>query len=1305
MAAATVPADASAPALFADAVTRHLAGELPAARAGYERVLALQPRHAEALNNLATIISAEGDDAHAESLLQQAVGLKPDYGEALNNLGILRAQRGDHAGALPAFECAVATDGSRAPWLNNLGNALVEHFRFADALVAYDRALALVPGDAEAWSNRGLALRGLRRPADAIASLRRALEIAPSHVNALSNLAIILKEQKQLDEAVATMTRAVEIDPANVHLWANFAAIHEARGDYDRMRELAGRARALDPDYPEAYNLLANGETERARYDDALALYHKALALDPQNRNANWNLALLWLMHGDFVRGWKQFEWRKRLQSVVFDHGHYAGREWDGGDLSGCDVLLHSEQGIGDAIQFVRYAPLLKARGARRVYLECPYAVVPLLSGVQGLDGVVARGAPLPAYDVHANLMSLPGLFGTTLDTVPCAVPYIPVAPRPARAMVRTGRDELAVGFVWAGNPIHARDFLRSAPLDRFLALMAVEGTRFFSLQKGEAAERAIDGERRPNLVNLAPHLADFRDTAAVIDALDLVITVDTSVAHLAGALGRETWLLLPHVPDFRWMLEREDSPWYPTMRLFRQPAPRDWDSTFAVVEQALRDRVAARRAGGVGQPVPSQAPFAGTDAAPDETPVSLAAATRTPDGRPRFELRLPLATLAAPERFAEYEGELVAGGHDLAVRTLLDDVLRRDDRYVDLQPGLGLTACSAATAPAAPHAIILVEGATPVAERLVQEVTRCAPAVQARAAASLSEALAQVGEGGVGARRTVLRVGAGSDAAAVADAIGRQPVDQRPTLVVWSAITPAADAESLTFLESLGYLHAALSLVDGEASLDAIEAPDRTTAVVTLTADMLAWMEGEAALAAERAAAAAAVARPGTTADGAAAAAPLQVAIAMTAPAARAGGGSPPAAAPAARSASAAAPARAVSPARCELGIDWELRADTGWGVYGTNLALELERSDLARPALFAADTTDLSPVARHRLDRALRDGVARARAMETSPAPFPFDGLMLRALGNNMAHGALWDRVTARRNVGVIFFEDVAFDAAALERARALDLIVAGSHWNEEVLRAAGLSNVTTVLQGIDPTVFHPAPRSGHLAGRFVVFSGGKLEYRKGQDLVVAAFRRFRERHPEALLLTAWHNNWPQLIADLGLAGHVRGVPRVDGGRLAVTEWLADNGIPAGAVLDVGRTPNAMMGQVVREADVALFPNRCEGGTNLVAMECMAAGVPTIVADNSGHRDLVATGGAIPLGRQRAPRRPTRFYTSAAGWGESDVDEMVEALEAVHAERADVAAIARRGAEAMRAMSWQAQVRTLLQALAPLM
>lgn len=1275
MATSTLASDASARAFFAEGVRLHLGGNLTAAAAAYRRSLAASPTIAEAWNNLGTLLARDGDADAARLHFVHAVALKADYGEALSNLGIHWAQRGDHARALESFQRAAALEPARPEWLNGLANALVEHFRFSDAMAAYDRAIALEPHNPEFWANRSIALRGLRRPDDAIASLQRALKLAPAHVEALCNLGVILKEQKRFAEAIDVFERAVRVAPDLPTLWVNYAAVHEMQGDYTRLRALASRALALDPSFPEAHNILANGDMEEGAFAQAEARYQRVLSTDPGNRNANWNLALLWLLRGDFERGWTQYEWRKRIQSVVVDHFDYPGGEWNGEPLAGRAILLHSEQGIGDAIQFVRYAAVLKERGAGAVYVECPYPIAALLSGVEGVDGVVARGLPLPTYDVHASIMSLPALLGTTLATIPARIPYIPSEPRPAASAVAVPPGTRAIGIVWAGSPAHARDFLRSAPLAAFAPLFGIPGTRFFSLQKGEDPEAQLRALGDDRVTDLAPHLEDLRDTAAVLEALDLVITVDTAVAHLAGALGRPTWLLLPHVPDFRWMLDREDSPWYPTMRLFRQPAPRDWESVFDSLCGALRTWAGEDGSGARARSAASHAS--------DETIVALTSSTRLPDGRPRFDLWLPLARLADPPTFAAYAREVVGETHEPELRSFLDDVLRDGDTFVDLAPSLGLAALTAATAPRPPSRVVLVERDASSRSRLQQILTRRSPRLDVRVAPDLRLALA---EDVPGPGHTLLRVGDPAESEVVASVVAEQPAARRPSAIVWPAVEPASIRLALQYLDGCGYLTVALSIADGEVAIDRVPDAAHDVCIVALTEAYFRRLS-EAADADEESPA---PLRPPLS---------LDVALGGHAQGIAASPNSHPSLVGSANIDAVVVEGTTSAEQTLQIGIDWELRADTGWGIYGTQLALALARSERAAPALFATDAGTLAPTVRHHLSRALAAYTSRHAALQLAGgAPLPFAGIMLRALGNNVAPGPLWDRVSATRNIGVIFFEDTAFDAPAIARARSLDLIVTGSRWNERVLRGLGVGNVATVLQGVDPTVFHPAPRSGDFAGRFVVFSGGKLEFRKGQDLVLAAFRRFRMRHPEALLLLAWHNGWPGLISDLDLAGHVQGQPRLERGTLAITEWIAANGIDANAVLDVGHLPNALMGQVVREADVALFPNRCEGGTNLVAMECMAAGVPTIVSANTGHLDLVATGGCLPLTHQRPVATPTRFFRGVDEWGESDVDEMVESLERIHADRAGARALAARGADVMRALSWPAQASQLL-------
>ena len=843
---------------------------------------------------------------------------------------------------------------------------------------------------------------------------------------------------------------------------------------------------------------------------EAERLYLQARARDPDNRNANWNLAIIWLMQGDFRRGWQQFEWRKRLQSVVIDFGRNEGEEWDGTPLCGRSILLHTEQGVGDAIQFVRYAEELRRVGAGRVCIETPGSVASILRRARGVDEVVARGEPLPTCDVYAELMGLPRLLGTTLETVPAAVPYLKVEPREAACRVGAPSGVRKVGIAWAGNPQHRRDILRSVDAARFSSLVALPGHAFYSLQKGSAAEAQLAHLPAGSVIDLAPHLGDLLDTAAVIERLDLVITVDTSIAHLAGALGRPVWLLLPHVADYRWLLDRTDSPWYPTMRIFRQPAVGDWDSVFDAVARALRDEA-------VPSPRPvRRSPAPGTASlSADETPLESATCRR--DGTPAFMMGVPIASLADAGAFSQYETELVGTGQWRAVRELADELLQTDDLYIDLEPGLGLAALSALVSPARPRAIVVLADDR---EREVFGRNAWRAAAQDRVTVVPSSGTAASSAASHAATRFFVRATharAAMDFIAHLDALGAG--DRLAALCV-SEPDVAERAMAIDAMRGRGAIPLTVDW-SGEVVLDPIEQfPERRDVVFfspDLLRDLLADQEQRDA-----------------------------------------DGRDDAEAAPAQRT-----PLAAAAAAITRIGLDWEVRQDTGWGVYGMNLVLQLARTPGVQPSVFAADLGELPPLERAALGTVIREGAGLSRVLhESAGKRIRLDGIMLRALGNNFGHGPLWSRVLGHRNVGIIFFEDPAFDAAALERARSLDLIVAGSAWNGDVLRAAGLDRVRVVQQGVDPTIFHPAPRARLFGDRFVIFSGGKLEYRKGQDIVIAAFRRFRERHPEALLVTAWHNAWPQLIADLGLAGHVRGVPGVRNGVIDVTTWLEQNG-----------------------------------------------------------------------------------------------------------------------------------------------
>ncbi|HEY1930663.1 MAG TPA: hypothetical protein VGG99_01500 [Acetobacteraceae bacterium] len=386
-----------------------------------------------------------------------------------------------------------------------------------------------------------------------------------------------------------------------------------------------------------------------------------------------------------------------------------------------------------------------------------------------------------------------------------------------------------------------------------------------------------------------------------------------------------------------------------------------------------------------------------------------------------------------------------------------------------------------------------------------------------------------------------------------------------------------------------------------------------------------------------------------------------------------------------------------------------WGVSSFFGWGVYGMNLMLHLADHPQFVPFCgleFGPADLVVDPLRERRL---------AAMAHLSSPVwtalgnvhgdGIEVDHPVLEGLGNGLGSAAMvhGKYLSGRPSIGVLFLEQATLSLAERARADRFALIVAGSHWNEDVLRRQGIRNVTTVLQGVDPTLYHPAPRFGMFPGRFVVFSGGKLEFRKGQDLVLATFRAFQQRHPEALLVTAWHSPWSDLAARA--VGHpgLTTPERAPDGSPDVVRWAVENGIPEDAVVSVGHTPNIAMPHAVREADVALFMNRAEGGTNLVAMECMACGIPTILSGNTGHLDLLRHAHvALKLERQGTSESD---YYDTTDWGESDVEEALEKLETVWRDRADAAALGARAADFMRTMTWRSQLDLLLRAIEPFM
>ena len=617
------PAAAALQAKFMEATVAHQQGKLADAERIYGDILQQQPNHFDALHRLGVIAAQMGRTERAVELFRRAtklnptvapahrnlgialvelkrpkdalvsydraIRLKPDYAECYNSRGLALQDLKQPAEALVAYDKAIALKPDFSEAHYNRGVTLQNLKRPAEALVAYDRAIALKSYFPEAYYNRGLALEHLKRPAEALLAYDRAIALKPVFAEAHSSRGNILQDLRHLEEALASHDRAIALKPDFPEAYSNRSNALMYLMRPAQALVSCDRAIALKPDFSEAYNNRGNILQDLRRFEEALVAYDRAIALKPDYVEAHNNKSFLLLLLGRFEQGWREHEWRKRRLDGPIAADSYSQPLWLGEEnIAGKTIFIWCEQGFGDTIQFCRYAKLLEARGAK-VIMSVQQPLLGLLKDISPTIEVIDPSHNLTDFDYHCPLMSLPLAFGTTLETIPVGPPYIRADEelRAAWAARLPSKIKPRIGVIWSGSTTH-NIYNRSMPLETFLALLSPDAD-WICLQKELSEEDVLLRRQDGRVAFFGDDLRDFSDTAALLDLMDLVITIDTSVAHLAGAMGKPVWILLPYSADWRWLLDRTDSPWYPSARLFRQREIGNWAAHIEEVKNEVR--------------------------------------------------------------------------------------------------------------------------------------------------------------------------------------------------------------------------------------------------------------------------------------------------------------------------------------------------------------------------------------------------------------------------------------------------------------------------------------------------------------------------------------------------------------------------------------------------------------------------------------------------------------------------------------------------------------------------------------------
>ncbi|HEY2412432.1 MAG TPA: tetratricopeptide repeat protein [Pirellulaceae bacterium] len=576
-------------------------GEREAAVYCLRQAVSIRPDYAEAYCDLGTVLEAQGTLSEAAAAYQRAIELKPGYAVAHLNLGNCQRQQGHREAAIASFRAAVDADPKLVPAYASLGVLLTEDRKVEEAVGYFHDALRLMPQYPPALFGLGLALQQQEKFGDAVAYLRQGLDAQPDNIDARFQLGLIFEQQESLDDAIACYRHILELKPEHAKATHQLSRLLWISGYLDEALTRIRSFLAIEPNSAEAFGNLGYIYTARRQLDEASNCFERSIQLKPDKAEPHVGLALLRLLKGNFAEGWPEYEWRWKDPQMPSRPVEYP--PWKGESLIGKTILLVTEQGFGDALQFTRYAEILQRLGAS-VSVGGPKSLVSLLKRCKGVSQVFGEGEDLPSFDFYTTVLSAPAVLQTEVHTIPANVPYLSADPSlmnkwrerldesiPSQRANQAHRD-LRVGINWHGRGGMGEFRQRDIPFDMFTTLSQLPGVRLISLRKTEGAGEPNAAAASAGIIDFGQEIdrehGAFMDTAAIMKNLDLVISSDTAVPHLAGALGVPVWLALPFAADWRWLLDRSDSPWYPSMRLFRQKKPGDWAGVFAEIGDAL---------------------------------------------------------------------------------------------------------------------------------------------------------------------------------------------------------------------------------------------------------------------------------------------------------------------------------------------------------------------------------------------------------------------------------------------------------------------------------------------------------------------------------------------------------------------------------------------------------------------------------------------------------------------------------------------------------------------------------------------